>query len=54
MIAKINQGGEAFFGGVDWRGKRAMRISVVSWRTREADVARTVEAVRAAMQSLAD
>ena len=53
VIATINQGGEAFFGGVDWRGKRAMRISVVSWRTREADVARTVEAVRAAMESAA-
>ncbi|HWE46257.1 MAG TPA: aminotransferase class V-fold PLP-dependent enzyme [Caulobacteraceae bacterium] len=52
VIAAINRSGEAFFGGVDWRGKRAMRISVVSWRTREEDVARTVEAVRAAIQSL--
>ncbi|HEY3813705.1 MAG TPA: aminotransferase class V-fold PLP-dependent enzyme [Caulobacteraceae bacterium] len=49
VIAQINQGGEGFFGGVDWRGKRAMRISVVSWRTREEDVSRTVAAVRAAM-----
>ena len=53
VIAAINKGGEAFFGGVDWRGKRAMRISVVCWRTREADVARTVEAVKAAMASVA-
>jgi glutamate/tyrosine decarboxylase-like PLP-dependent enzyme len=49
VIAAINKRGEAFFGGVDWRGKRAMRISVVSWRTHERDVTRTVEAVRAAL-----
>ena len=52
VIAQINKGGEAFVGGVDWRGKRAMRISVVSWRSRPADVMRTVAAVKAAITSV--
>jgi glutamate/tyrosine decarboxylase-like PLP-dependent enzyme len=43
VIAAINATGEAFFGGVTWNGKRAMRVSVVSWRTSDADVARTVD-----------
>ena len=46
VIAAINATGEAFFGGVTWNGMRAMRVSVVSWRTSDADVARTVEAAR--------
>ena len=39
VIAAINAGGEAFFGGVTWRGLRCMRVSVCNWRTTEADVA---------------
>ena len=46
VIAAINATGEAFFGGVTWKGRRAMRVSVVNWRTNDADVARTIEAVR--------
>jgi hypothetical protein len=46
VIAAINATGEAFFGGVMWNGKRAMRVSVVSWRTSDADVVRTIEAAR--------
>jgi len=49
VIAAINAGGEAFFGGVTWRGRRCMRVSVCNWRTTEADVARTVEGARAAL-----
>ena len=49
VIAAINAGGEAFFGGVTWRGRRCMRVSLCNWRTTEADVARTVAAVRAAL-----
>jgi len=49
VIAAINAGGEAFFGGVTWRGRRCMRVSVCNWRTNEADVARTIAAVRAAL-----
>jgi len=49
VIARINAGGEAMFGGTTWRGQRAMRISVVNWRTSDADVARTIAAVAAVL-----
>jgi aromatic-L-amino-acid decarboxylase len=51
VIAAVNASGEALFGGVTWRGQRCMRISVSNWRTSEADVARAVSAVRAALDN---
>jgi len=51
VIATLNAGGEAFFGGVTWRGRRCMRVSVCNWRTSEADVARTIDAAREALIS---
>jgi glutamate/tyrosine decarboxylase-like PLP-dependent enzyme len=51
VIAAILAGGEAFFGGVTWRGMRAMRISVCNWMTSEADVERVVRAVARAMET---
>lgn len=45
VIAEINATGEAFFSGTTWRGKRAMRVSVVNWRTGDDDVARAIAAV---------
>lgn len=45
VISAINATGEAFFSGTTWRGKRAMRVSVVNWRTTAEDVRRTVAAV---------
>ena len=44
VIQAVNAEGTAFFSGTTWRGRRAMRISVVNWRTKEDDVARTIEA----------
>jgi glutamate/tyrosine decarboxylase-like PLP-dependent enzyme len=52
VIDAIVASGEAFFGGVTWRGRRAMRISVCNWRTSVTDVERVVEAVRQALVSL--
>jgi len=49
VIARINRGGEAMFGGVTWSGRRAMRVSVVNWRTTPADVDRSVSAVARAI-----
>jgi glutamate/tyrosine decarboxylase-like PLP-dependent enzyme len=49
VIARINRSGEAMFGGVTWNGRRAMRVSVVNWRTTPADVDRTVAAVARAI-----
>jgi glutamate/tyrosine decarboxylase-like PLP-dependent enzyme len=51
IIAAINAGGEAFFSGTTWRGRRAMRVSVVNWRTSERDVARSIAAAKAALAS---
>jgi glutamate/tyrosine decarboxylase-like PLP-dependent enzyme len=49
-IAAINAGGEAFFSGTTWRGRRAMRISVCNWRTSAADVSRTLAAVQSVLK----
>jgi glutamate/tyrosine decarboxylase-like PLP-dependent enzyme len=46
VIAAIQASGEAWFGGTEWRGKRAMRISVCNWRTTEEDVRRTLAAFK--------
>jgi aromatic-L-amino-acid decarboxylase len=45
VIAAVNATGEAFFSGTTWRGQRAMRVSVVNWRTSESDVQRAIHAV---------
>ncbi len=49
VIAGINATGEALFSGTTWRGRRAMRVSVVNWRTTERDVVRAVAAARQAI-----
>ena len=36
-------------GGTVWQGRTAMRISVSSWATTEADVERSLEGIRAAV-----
>ena len=51
VIGAIVKSGEAYFGGTFWRGRRAMRISVINWRTTESDVARAIEAARRAVAS---
>ena len=53
VIGAINATGEAFFGGVTWHGRRAMRVSVVNWRTSDEDVARTIDAARRVLASTA-
>ena len=52
VIQAINDTGEAFFSGVTWRGVRAMRISVVNWRTNARDVERTIAAAAKALGSV--
>jgi glutamate/tyrosine decarboxylase-like PLP-dependent enzyme len=49
VIARIQEGGVAWFGGTTWRGRRVMRISVCNWRTSDDDVQRTIQAVGAAL-----
>ncbi|MDP9170663.1 MAG: pyridoxal-dependent decarboxylase [Acidobacteriota bacterium] len=50
VIGRVVQSGEAFFGGVNWRGRRAMRVSVCNWRTTAADVERVTAAFAAILQ----
>jgi glutamate/tyrosine decarboxylase-like PLP-dependent enzyme len=52
VIAAINATGEAFFSGTTWRGRRAMRVSVVNWRTNDQDVARAIAAARSVLGAL--
>jgi hypothetical protein len=49
VIARAQASGEAWFGGTNWKGVRAMRVSVVNWQTSEEDVARAVAAIRDAL-----
>jgi glutamate/tyrosine decarboxylase-like PLP-dependent enzyme len=51
VIGAIQRSGECWMGATSWRGERAMRISVSSWGTTEADVDRSVNAIRAALSS---
>ena len=53
VIETVRRSGEAFFGGVTWRGRRAMRISVANWRTTDRDVDRVIAAVRDALTQTA-
>jgi glutamate/tyrosine decarboxylase-like PLP-dependent enzyme len=45
VIAGIQQDGTCWAGGTVWQGQTAMRISVSSWRTTEADVERSLAAM---------
>ncbi len=45
VIRRILASGEAFFLGTTWRGRRAMRVSVLNWQTSEAEVERAIAAV---------
>jgi glutamate/tyrosine decarboxylase-like PLP-dependent enzyme len=44
-IAALQQEGTCWCGGTQWQGRTAMRISVSNWRTTEADVERSVDAI---------
>jgi glutamate/tyrosine decarboxylase-like PLP-dependent enzyme len=45
VIGRIQEDGTCWCGGTEWKGKTAMRISVSSWVTTEADVDRSLEAM---------
>jgi glutamate/tyrosine decarboxylase-like PLP-dependent enzyme len=50
VIAAVQRGGTCWMGGTEWRGRRFMRISVSNWSTTEADVDRSVAAIRRLLQ----
>jgi hypothetical protein len=45
VIETVQRDGTCWCGGTVWRGRSAMRVSISSWATIEADVDRSVEAV---------
>ena len=45
VIAEVQGEGTCWCGGTEWHGYTAMRISVSSWATTEADVDRSLEAI---------
>jgi glutamate/tyrosine decarboxylase-like PLP-dependent enzyme len=46
VIQQVQAEGTCWCGGTVWHGRAAMRISVSSWATTEADVDRSMEAIR--------
>jgi len=53
VVAEIQSDGTCWCGGTVWQGQTAMRISVSSWATKDADVERSLEAmVRIARETL--
>jgi glutamate/tyrosine decarboxylase-like PLP-dependent enzyme len=48
-LASVQASGEAWMSGTEWDGRRAIRLSVSSWRTTERDVDRAVAAFAAAL-----
>lgn len=46
VIAAVQRDATCWMGGTTWRGRRYMRISVSNWSTTEADVDRSVAAIR--------
>jgi glutamate/tyrosine decarboxylase-like PLP-dependent enzyme len=49
VVDHVQRSGECWMGATTWHGRRLMRISVSNWRTTEADVDRSVAAIRAAV-----
>jgi glutamate/tyrosine decarboxylase-like PLP-dependent enzyme len=49
VIQHIQADGVAWFGGVTWCGRRAMRISVCNWLTSDDDIDRAIDGVRRAL-----
>ena len=45
-LAGVQEDGTCWCGGTVWQGRHAMRISVSSWATTEADVDRSLDAIR--------
>lgn len=46
VVRRLQEDGTAWFGGGTWHGKAVMRISIISWWTRQDDVDRSLEAIR--------
>jgi glutamate/tyrosine decarboxylase-like PLP-dependent enzyme len=45
VIARVQEEGVCWLGGATWQGRDAMRISVCSWRTAEADIDQSADSI---------
>lgn len=52
LAARVQASGEAWFGPTNWRGRPGLRFSIASWATTDADIERTLAAIKAAMGDL--
>lgn len=52
VMADVQASGECWFGPTHWQGRDAVRISVASWRTTEADVDRSLAAIERAVRAV--
>lgn len=52
VVRAVVESGEAYFAATTWLGKRAMRVSVLNWRTTDDDARRAVAAVERALAAL--
>ena len=52
VIARVQQDGVCWMGGTRWHGQEAMRVSVSTWSTTEADIDRSADAVLSAMRAV--
>ncbi|MDQ0380564.1 pyridoxal phosphate-dependent decarboxylase family protein [Amycolatopsis thermophila] len=52
VLEAVQRSGECWMGGTTWQGRRLMRISVSNWQTTEADVDRSVAAIRTAWRAV--
>jgi glutamate/tyrosine decarboxylase-like PLP-dependent enzyme len=54
VVDAVQASGDCWMSGTTWRGRAAMRISVVNWQTTEADVDRSVAAIESALESASE
>jgi aromatic-L-amino-acid decarboxylase len=45
LLKRVSEEGEIWFGPSKWQGESVFRLSVSSWRTTDADIARAVEVI---------
>jgi len=51
IVRRILAQGEVFFRGTTWRGRRAMRVSVLNWQTSEAHVQLAITSIQQALEA---
>ena len=52
LIREVQEMRECWVGGSTWQGRKVIRISVCSWVTNEADVVRSVDSFRVALENI--